>query len=168
MQRFFCWGYLVAGPNWKASIGTAMLISAPAGIFLAFVAPYMGLHVHIIILVIRCASLQQLARVTRLRDKLLSAGCERDMPRQRRAAQRGVVEPLGVPPGTFRHLSLLPPSLSRLHRSCILPVLAVLFLMLTACRDPGIIPRQDPDPEYLNGQKPRYARTSQRAGRATM
>eukprot|EP00198_Chlamydomonas_reinhardtii_P010974 XP_001700311.1 predicted protein [Chlamydomonas reinhardtii] len=89
-ERFFCWGYLVAGPNWKASIGTAMLISAPAGIFLAFVAPYMGLHVHIIILVI----------------------------------------------------------------SCILPVLAVLFLMLTACRDPGIIPRQDPDPEYLNGQKP--------------
>ncbi|KAG2422584.1 hypothetical protein HXX76_015912 [Chlamydomonas incerta] len=39
--------------------------------------------------------------------------------------------------------------------SCILPVLAVIFLMLTACRDPGIIPRQDPDPEYLNGQKPR-------------
>ncbi len=43
-------------------------------------------------------------------------------------------------------------------RSCILPVLAVIFLMLTACRDPGIIPRQDPDPEYLNGQKPRYGR----------
>ncbi|KAG2430389.1 hypothetical protein HYH02_013751 [Chlamydomonas schloesseri] len=90
-ERFFCWGNLVAGPNWKASFGTALLISAPAGIFLAFVAPYMGLHVHIIILVI----------------------------------------------------------------SCILPVLAVIFLMLTACRDPGIIPRQDPDPEYLNGQKPR-------------
>ncbi|GLI60784.1 hypothetical protein VaNZ11_003017 [Volvox africanus] len=90
-ERFFCCGYLVAGPNWKASIGTALVIVAPAGIFLAFVAPYMGLHVHVILLVI----------------------------------------------------------------SCILPMLAVLFLMLTACRDPGIIPRQEPDQEYLSGTKPR-------------
>ncbi|GFR51175.1 hypothetical protein Agub_g13449, partial [Astrephomene gubernaculifera] len=90
-ERFFCWGFLVAGPNWKASLGTAALITAPAGIYLAFVAPYMGLHVHVVILVI----------------------------------------------------------------SCILPVLAIWFLMLTACRDPGIIPRQEPDQEYLSGQKPR-------------
>ncbi|KAG2486112.1 hypothetical protein HYH03_015207 [Edaphochlamys debaryana] len=90
-ERFFCWGYLVAGPNWKASIGTALLISAPAGVYLGLVAPYMGMHVHVIILVI----------------------------------------------------------------SCILPVLAVWFLMLTACRDPGVIPRQEPDQEYLSGQKPR-------------
>ncbi|EFJ45166.1 hypothetical protein VOLCADRAFT_106120 [Volvox carteri f. nagariensis] len=90
-ERFFCWGYLVAGPNWKAGIGTALVIAVPAGVFLAFVAPYMGVHVHAIILVI----------------------------------------------------------------SCILPVLAVWFLMLTACRDPGIIPRQEPDQEYLSGTKPR-------------
>ncbi|GLC42428.1 hypothetical protein PLESTB_001097600 [Pleodorina starrii] len=90
-ERFFCWGYLVAGPNWKASIGTALVISAPAVIYLAFVAPFMGFHVHMVILVI----------------------------------------------------------------SCILPVLAVWFLMLTACRDPGIIPRQEPDQEYLTTVKPR-------------
>lgn len=90
-EKFFLYGFLVAGPNWKASIGTALLIAAPAGIYLAFVAPYMGLHVHIVILVI----------------------------------------------------------------SCILPVLSIWFLMLTACRDPGIIPRQEPDQEYLSGQKPR-------------
>lgn len=56
MQKFFLYGFLVAGPNWKASIGTALLIAAPAGIYLAFVAPYMGLHVHIVILVIRYAA----------------------------------------------------------------------------------------------------------------
>ena len=42
-------------------------------------------------------------------------------------------------------------------RSCILPTLSVLWLMLTAFRDPGIIPRQEPDVEYLSGQKPRCA-----------
>eukprot|EP00197_Chlamydomonas_leiostraca_P005011 CAMPEP_0202872828 /NCGR_PEP_ID=MMETSP1391-20130828/22109_1 /ASSEMBLY_ACC=CAM_ASM_000867 /TAXON_ID=1034604 /ORGANISM="Chlamydomonas leiostraca, Strain SAG 11-49" /LENGTH=394 /DNA_ID=CAMNT_0049553967 /DNA_START=468 /DNA_END=1652 /DNA_ORIENTATION=- len=39
--------------------------------------------------------------------------------------------------------------------ACLLPVLSFLFLFLTACRDPGIIPRQEPDEEYLMGRKPR-------------
>lgn len=39
--------------------------------------------------------------------------------------------------------------------SCILPALSLLWLGLTACIDPGIIPRQEPDQEYLMGNKPR-------------
>jgi hypothetical protein len=53
-QTFFLWGHLVAGPNWRASIGTAILLLAPTGIFLGFVAPYVARHVHAIILVFRC------------------------------------------------------------------------------------------------------------------
>ncbi|MEW5305025.1 MAG: hypothetical protein WDW36_007595 [Sanguina aurantia] len=39
--------------------------------------------------------------------------------------------------------------------SCLLPTLSMVFLFMTACRDPGIIARQDPDQEYLEGRKPR-------------
>lgn len=39
--------------------------------------------------------------------------------------------------------------------SCLFPVLSLTFLFMTACRDPGIIPRQPPDAEYLEGRKPR-------------
>lgn len=90
-ERFFCWGYLVGGPNWKASLGTAALIAAPAGIYIAFVGVYLALEVNPVLLVV----------------------------------------------------------------GCILPMLSILWLMLTAFRDPGIIPRQEPDVEYLSGQKPR-------------
>mmetsp|Transcript_14045 Transcript_14045/g.30408 ORF Transcript_14045/g.30408 Transcript_14045/m.30408 type:complete len:424 (+) Transcript_14045:382-1653(+) len=90
-EKFFCWGYLVAGPNWKASLGTAFLIVAPAAVFLALVAPYLMFEVHAIIMVF----------------------------------------------------------------SCFLPTLSLIFLFLTACRDPGIIPRQEPDEEYLSGRKSR-------------
>lgn len=54
MQKFFFYGHLVAGPNWRASIGTAILLLAPAGIFIAFVASYLTLEVHAIIMVFRC------------------------------------------------------------------------------------------------------------------
>lgn len=90
-ETFFCWGYLVGGPNWRASLGTAFLLLAPSGIFLGFVAPYVTREVHAIIMVF----------------------------------------------------------------SVLLPVLCGIFLFLTACRDPGVIPRQEPDDEYLAGRKPR-------------
>lgn len=50
-------------------------------------------------------------------------------------------------------------------RSCLLPALSLLFLFLTACIDPGIIPRQEPDQEYLEGRKPRCAVHSGGGGR---
>lgn len=53
MQRFFCYGHLVAGPNWRASLGTAALIAAPAGVFLGLVAPYLMFHVQVVIMVFR-------------------------------------------------------------------------------------------------------------------
>jgi hypothetical protein len=56
LQKFFCWGFLVAGPNWKASIGTALLIAAPAGVFLGLVAPYMADEVNVALLVIGCGT----------------------------------------------------------------------------------------------------------------
>lgn len=90
-EKFFCYGYLVAGPNWKACIGSALLIIIPSGVFLGLVAPYLTFRVNIAIMVF----------------------------------------------------------------SCLLPTLSVLFLLLTACRDPGIIPRQEPDDEFLAGRKPR-------------
>ena len=52
VQRFFCWGYLVGGPNWKASLGTAALIAAPAGIYIAFVGVYLALEVNPVLLVV--------------------------------------------------------------------------------------------------------------------
>ncbi|GBF91499.1 S-acyltransferase-like [Raphidocelis subcapitata] len=39
--------------------------------------------------------------------------------------------------------------------SCILPALSAMWLLLTACRDPGVLPRQEPDEEWLSGRKPR-------------
>jgi palmitoyltransferase ZDHHC9/14/18 len=39
--------------------------------------------------------------------------------------------------------------------SCVLPALSVAWLATTACRDPGILPRQEPDDEWLAGRKPR-------------
>ena len=50
-EIFFCGGYLVAGPNWKACFGSAALIVCPAVVFLACVAPYLAIHVHAVILV---------------------------------------------------------------------------------------------------------------------
>mmetsp|Transcript_17328 Transcript_17328/g.29618 ORF Transcript_17328/g.29618 Transcript_17328/m.29618 type:complete len:463 (-) Transcript_17328:349-1737(-) len=90
-ETFFFWGHMVAGPNWRASVGTALLLLAPTGIFLGFVAPYVAREVHAVILVF----------------------------------------------------------------SCLLPAMAGVFLFLTACRDPGIITRQEPDEEYLAGRTSR-------------
>jgi hypothetical protein len=39
--------------------------------------------------------------------------------------------------------------------SCILPVFCASMLLMTSCRDPGILPRQEPDEEWLQGRKPR-------------
>eukprot|EP00878_Enallax_costatus_P016643 GHUV01017462.1.p1 GENE.GHUV01017462.1~~GHUV01017462.1.p1 ORF type:complete len:277 (+),score=34.72 GHUV01017462.1:717-1547(+) len=39
--------------------------------------------------------------------------------------------------------------------SCIFPVFCASMLLLTSCRDPGILPRQEPDEEWLQGRKPR-------------
>jgi len=50
-EVFFCKGYLVAGPNWKATFGSAALIIAPTVIFLVFVAPYLSRVVHAVIMV---------------------------------------------------------------------------------------------------------------------
>lgn len=52
-ERFFCFGYLISGPNWKAGLGSAFLIAAPTGIFLAFVAPYLTQQLHAVIMVFR-------------------------------------------------------------------------------------------------------------------
>ena len=52
-EVFFCYGHLVAGPNWKASLGSAALLIGPTVIFLTFVAPYLMFHVHAIIMVFR-------------------------------------------------------------------------------------------------------------------
>jgi palmitoyltransferase ZDHHC9/14/18 len=41
-EKFFMGGRVIAGPNWKASIGTAALVLVPAGVFLAWPAWYMG------------------------------------------------------------------------------------------------------------------------------
>jgi len=90
-EQFFMGGRLMAGPNWKACIGTVSLIAIPSGVFLGFVAPYLSKHVHTVIMAF----------------------------------------------------------------SCILPFFSLLFLLVTACTDPGVIPRQEPDAEYLTGQKPR-------------
>lgn len=40
-------------------------------------------------------------------------------------------------------------------RSCIMPATCVSWLLMTACRDPGVLPRQEPDEEWLSGRKPR-------------
>ena len=50
-EVFFCSGYLIAGPNWKATFGSAALIVAPTVIFLIFVAPYLSRVVHAVIMV---------------------------------------------------------------------------------------------------------------------
>jgi hypothetical protein len=39
--------------------------------------------------------------------------------------------------------------------SCVLPIVCLVMLLLTACRDPGILPRQEPDDEWLQARKPR-------------
>lgn len=36
-----------------------------------------------------------------------------------------------------------------------LPCLCVAWLLVTACSDPGVLPRQEPDEEWLAGRKPR-------------
>jgi len=54
-QKFFCWGYLVTGPNWKAAIGTGFVVVAPVVIYLTFVASYMTLQRSAAIMVFRWA-----------------------------------------------------------------------------------------------------------------
>ncbi|KAF8060562.1 PAT04 [Scenedesmus sp. PABB004] len=39
--------------------------------------------------------------------------------------------------------------------SCVLPCVCAVMLLLTSCRDPGILPRQEPDEEWLQSRKPR-------------
>ncbi|GAX81070.1 hypothetical protein CEUSTIGMA_g8505.t1 [Chlamydomonas eustigma] len=90
-EVFFCYGYLVGGPNWKATFGSAALIVCPTVIFLTFVSPYLTFQLNAAIMVF----------------------------------------------------------------SCLLPTLCIVFLFMTACRDPGIIPREEPDEEFLAGRKPR-------------
>lgn len=116
-ERFFCYGYLVSGPNWKAGVGSAFLIAAPTGIFLAFVAPYLTRQLSIAIMVFSWSVTVQ------------SSTCGPCM------ADCCMIFTLS------------------LHS--LLPFLSILFLFLTSCRDPGIIPRQEPDREWLAGRKPR-------------
>lgn len=47
-------------------------------------------------------------------------------------------------------------------RSCILPVFCASTLLMTSCRDPGILPRQEPDEEWLQARKPRSDHSSRR------
>lgn len=49
----------------------------------------------------------------------------------------------------------LAPLLPHAARSCVMPALCVAWLLLTACADPGVLPRQEPDEEWLSGRKPR-------------
>jgi hypothetical protein len=44
--------------------------------------------------------------------------------------------------------------------SCILAVICGMTLLMTSCRDPGILPRQEPDEEWLQARKPRCAGTA--------
>lgn len=39
--------------------------------------------------------------------------------------------------------------------SLVLGIISLLFLFITGCMDPGILPRQQPDEEYLAGRKPK-------------
>jgi hypothetical protein len=133
-QKFFCWGYLVAGPNWRASLGTAFLIAAPTGVFLALVAPYLTREVHAIIMVFRYVGQRFHACIE---------------------TTRGSVR---FHTGRMGELASKPMPVRLCCRSCLLPTLSMIFLFMTACRDPGIIPRQEPDEEYLSGRKPRCAR----------
>ena len=55
LQRFFCFGHLVAGPNWKSAVGSILLVLAPAVVFNVFVSPYLGRHLSWAIFAIRCA-----------------------------------------------------------------------------------------------------------------
>ncbi|KAG1668042.1 hypothetical protein FOA52_006576 [Chlamydomonas sp. UWO 241] len=90
-EVFFLGGRVIAGPNWRASLGTASLVLVPAGVFLAWPCWYLGQHVSWAIFV------------------------------------------FGI----------------------ILPLTSMVFLASTALSDPGIIPRREPDDEYLSGRKPR-------------
>lgn len=90
-ERFFFWGHLVAGPNWKSAVGSSFLVLAPSVVFLIWPAPYLAKEVSYAFLVI----------------------------------------------------------------GCIFSALSLSWLFMTACRDPGILPRQEPDEEYLAGRKPR-------------
>lgn len=40
--------------------------------------------------------------------------------------------------------------------SCIMPVFCASMLLMTSCRDPGVLPRQEPDEEWLQARKPRW------------
>ncbi len=51
-QRFFCWGFLVAGPNWKSCFGSAAILSLPTVVFLYFIAPYLASRVNVGLLVV--------------------------------------------------------------------------------------------------------------------
>ncbi|GMH43294.1 hypothetical protein BSKO_11216 [Bryopsis sp. KO-2023] len=48
-ERFFCGGRCIAGPNWKALLGTTTLILGPLVVFLVFVGPVLRREVNIAI-----------------------------------------------------------------------------------------------------------------------
>jgi palmitoyltransferase ZDHHC9/14/18 len=52
--------------------------------------------------------------------------------------------------------------------SCVLPAASMAFLLLTACVDPGVLPRQAPDEEWLSGRKPRSKDVNVRGHRVTV
>jgi hypothetical protein len=53
MQRFFCCGHCMAGPNWRSCVGSLLLLVLPTVVFLIWVASYMGRQVSWAIFVVR-------------------------------------------------------------------------------------------------------------------
>lgn len=175
-QRFFCYGFCVTGPSWKSGLGSLALLIAPTVVFLVWVAPYMAQHVTPAILVIRCARararwvLGRRAGATAAssgKGQLVAA--RRPLPIRTPELTRRAALPCRLPPAIARTHTHPPPPHTHTHlppgRSCVLPVVCVSMLLLTSCRDPGILPRQEPDEEWLQARKPRCAarRSSLRA-----
>jgi hypothetical protein len=147
----------MAGPNWRSCIGSLLLMIAPTIVFLIWVAWYMGRKIHLSIFIVRwgaagavgAAGAARLGVGARPRQLHAVVGCAF----QRRSATAMVYEHhlatacAPRPPTATPHLPT--------PRSCILPAMCVAWLLLTACRDPGVLPRQEPDEEWLSGRKPR-------------
>lgn len=52
-EVFFFDGRIMAGPNWRAPFGSALLIIAPTAVFLAFPATYLMINLHPVVMVFR-------------------------------------------------------------------------------------------------------------------
>lgn len=164
-QRFFCWGHCMAGPNWRSCIGSVLLLVVPTLVFLIWVAFYMGQRVNWVIFVARwvgvIGSLPIVSQASRRLDvcaqtppSAAAPAARKCMLLQHSVRRTGFSQLLGLAvPFSLQHPA--PPAQRCTLRSCVMPLLCVSWLLMTACRDPGVLPRQEPDEEWLGGRKPR-------------